>query len=265
MTRSTRHQVIINADDFGLSSKENRAILAAFEQGVVSSATLMANMPAFAEACELAHQHELEQCLGLHFNLTYGSPLSTPITRHKTLCSGSGEFDFSIPRYAMILPATVRTAIRTELEAQWQRCLDHGIRPSHIDSHQHVHNILPIAGLVAEFAHQQQVPIRLARNLGHNIGPLKRLYKWLLNRRMTQLAGRTATYVCTPRDLLDGIRPGSPVEVVAHPLIMADGSIGDDYLPAGTSLATTLDIALPQHERIDYPALQSIYLQQTSQ
>src|SRR5690606_10006865 len=46
-------RVIINADDFGLSSDENRTIISAFQQGLISSATLMANMPAFEEACAL--------------------------------------------------------------------------------------------------------------------------------------------------------------------------------------------------------------------
>jgi len=44
-------RVIINADDFGLSSSNNRVIVAAFKDGVISSATLMANTPGFDEAC----------------------------------------------------------------------------------------------------------------------------------------------------------------------------------------------------------------------
>src|SRR5690606_39821684 len=74
-------RVIINADDFGLSSEENHTIISAFEQNLISSATLMANMPGFVEACELTRQHRLQGKIGLHFNLTYGRPLSQPIQR----------------------------------------------------------------------------------------------------------------------------------------------------------------------------------------
>lgn len=49
-------QVIVNADDFGLSAHTNAVILHAFQAGLISSATAMANMPAFAAACALAQQ-----------------------------------------------------------------------------------------------------------------------------------------------------------------------------------------------------------------
>ena len=41
-------RVIINADDFGINDREDAVILQAFRRGIISSATLMANMPAFA-------------------------------------------------------------------------------------------------------------------------------------------------------------------------------------------------------------------------
>ena len=47
-------RLIINADDFGLTSGVNRAIVEAHGHGVVTSATLMANAPAFSEAVQLA-------------------------------------------------------------------------------------------------------------------------------------------------------------------------------------------------------------------
>jgi predicted glycoside hydrolase/deacetylase ChbG (UPF0249 family) len=38
-------KIIVNADDFGMSAEVNRAIVEAFENNVISSTTLMANMP----------------------------------------------------------------------------------------------------------------------------------------------------------------------------------------------------------------------------
>ena len=40
---------MVNADDFGFTSGVNRAIVKAHTDGVVTSATLMANGPAFCE------------------------------------------------------------------------------------------------------------------------------------------------------------------------------------------------------------------------
>jgi len=78
------HQVIVNADDFGLSPCENAVILGAFQAGLISSATAMANMPAFDAACVMAQHPLLKGRIGLHFNLTYGRPLSQGILGRPT-------------------------------------------------------------------------------------------------------------------------------------------------------------------------------------
>ncbi len=79
-------QVIVNADDFGLSACENAVIFGAFQAGVISSATAMANMPAFEAACVMAQHPMLEGRIGLHFNLTYGRPLSQSILGRSNFC-----------------------------------------------------------------------------------------------------------------------------------------------------------------------------------
>ncbi|PYY78552.1 hypothetical protein DNK59_29350 [Pseudomonas sp. TKO26] len=253
VTRANR--VIVNADDFGLDPDYNQLTLDAFKRGVISSATLMANMPAFEDACRLSHEHGLLGRIGLHFNLTYGAPLSQGMARQPLLCNAQGQFELGLSRSALRLPKAAADAVWQELQAQWQRCLDQGLRPSHIDSHQHVHNLWPVAPIVARFAARQGVPVRLARNVGGNIGPLKRLFKSALNRRIAWLAGGSVRWVCTPRDLLEGFCPAGVVEVVAHPTRLADGDFGDDYLPPGQSLKQLLKRALPQHQRIAYSEL----------
>src|ERR1700738_296650 len=47
-------RLIVNADDFGFTGGVNRAIVEAHSRGIVTSATLMANGRAFAEAANLA-------------------------------------------------------------------------------------------------------------------------------------------------------------------------------------------------------------------
>ncbi|WP_300241323.1 ChbG/HpnK family deacetylase [Pseudomonas sp.] len=253
VTRAQR--VIVNADDFGLDLDYNQLTLRAFQRGVISSATLMANMPAFEDACRLSHEHALLGRIGLHFNLTYGAPLSQGIRSQALFCNAQGQFDLNLPRSVLRLPPAAAEAVWQELAAQWQRCVDQGLRPSHIDSHQHVHNLWPVAAIVARFAARQGVPVRLARNVGGNIGPLKRLFKSALNRRISWLAGRWVNTVCTPKDLLDGFIPTGVVEVVAHPTQLADGDFGDDYLPPEQSLEQLLNRALPSHQRIAYSEL----------
>ncbi|WP_434562446.1 ChbG/HpnK family deacetylase [Pseudomonas sp. Z4-20] len=245
-------QVIVNADDFGLSFSENELILRAFEAGVISSATAMANMPAFDQACELALHPLLEGRIGLHFNLSYGSPLSHSITSRAAFCDVSGEFDLNLSRYCLRLRSKDLAAVEEELQAQWQHCLDRGLRPSHLDSHQHVHNIWPIGEAVARFAARQGVPMRLARNLGPNLTTPKRIFKTLLNRRLRRLCGATADFVCTPADLHHAAPPDhGSLEVIVHPLHL-DGDFGDASLAPGKSLTHVLHRRLAGVPKVGY-------------
>lgn len=75
---SVSKQLIINADDFGLTSGVNQAVMDCSQQGSVSSATLMVNTAASEEAASLARSNP-NLGLGLHFNLTLGRPVSTPV------------------------------------------------------------------------------------------------------------------------------------------------------------------------------------------
>ncbi|WP_434673960.1 ChbG/HpnK family deacetylase [Pseudomonas sp. R1-15] len=245
-------QVIVNADDFGLSLDENDLILRAFEAGVISSATAMANMPGFDQACELARHPLLEGRIGLHFNLSYGPPLSQAIRTRQTFCNATGEFDLNLSRYSLRLGTDDLAAVEEELQAQWQYCLDRGLRPSHLDSHQHVHNIWPVGELVARFAARQGVPMRLARNLGPNLSVAKRIFKTLLNRRLRRLCGATADYVCTPADLHHAAPPkhGS-LEVIVHPLQL-DGDFGDASLALDNSLTQVLHRRLAGVPKVGY-------------
>ncbi len=245
--------IIINADDFGLTDRDNAAILTSFEQSVITSATLMANMPVFAQACQLAKEQQVDKHLGLHFNLTYGKPLSADIRLISNICNVNGEFDFSIARHTIFLPKATRQAIYTELECQWQACIDNGIEPSHIDSHQHVHNLLPIAKIVAKFAQQKGVSVRLARNLGKNISTVKAIFKSVLNSLITRHTQTPVRYACTPQDLLDGLNPSDGViEIISHPRKLADGRIGDDYLPDDVALQDVIDAAYPGAQKVSY-------------
>jgi len=154
LTVPRANRLIVNADDFGLDPDYNQLTLRAFQRGVISSATLMANMPAFEDACRLSHEHALLGRIGLHFNLTHGAPLSPAILGQPAFCNAQGQFDLNLSRSALRLPASAAQAVAQELQAQWQRCLDQGLRPSHIDSHQHVHNLWPVAA-ISPTAHRE--------------------------------------------------------------------------------------------------------------
>lgn len=259
-------QVIVNADDFGLNEHVNAVILRAFQSGLISSATVMANMPAFRGACALARQQpSVRGRVGLHFNLSHGQPLSEAILQEADFCNAVGGFAFGVSRKRLWLSRRTRQAVEQELYAQWQRCLDLGLMPSHLDSHQHVHNIWPIGEILARFAAREGVPVRLARNLGRNITPVKRVFKGLLNRRLRHLAGGGADFVCTPQDLRDGLAPRDGLlEVITHPSALGCADFGDAYLASGESLVDLLDLHLGGVRRVSYGRVSGASVRQVS-
>ena len=83
-------KLIVNADDFGLTNGVNRAIIEGHARGAITSATLMANMPAFDAAVRLAKDHP-SLGVGLHFNITQGPPVADA-SRVGSLIDDGGEF-----------------------------------------------------------------------------------------------------------------------------------------------------------------------------
>jgi predicted glycoside hydrolase/deacetylase ChbG (UPF0249 family) len=152
--------LIVNADDFGLNDAANAGIIETHRAGAVTSTTLMANAPAAETAAHLAAAHP-SLGVGLHFNLTWGRPLSDP-GRVPALIDATGQFHGRdmLARRALTgrLPGQ---QVALELAAQWRRLLELGIQPTHVDSHQHVHAFAPVFSAVATHCAQAGIPMRV--------------------------------------------------------------------------------------------------------
>lgn len=130
-------RLIINADDFGLTAGVNRAIAEAGRSGVLTSATIMANARAFAEAVSVAREQP-GLGTGCHVVLIDGDPVSAGLP---SLTNGSPRFRASLKEFAL---AAVRGRIsaeevQREAEAQVRKIQGMGIRVTHLDSHKHTH------------------------------------------------------------------------------------------------------------------------------
>src|SRR5207237_5347821 len=80
--------LVVTADELGLSSRRNQGIVNAHCKGIVTSASMLAYGPAFAEAVKVAKAlPKLD--IGVHLNLSEGEPL---VLGHKTLVDESGKF-----------------------------------------------------------------------------------------------------------------------------------------------------------------------------
>jgi hopanoid biosynthesis associated protein HpnK len=134
-------RLIINADDFGLTSGVNRAIQECHQRGVVTSATLMANSQAFGEAVQIAKASPALS-VGCHIVLVDGSP-ALPADQVPSLVAGPGvaRFHNSLGKFAGLAffgkldPAQ----IAAEASAQIRKLQAAGISPTHADTHKHTH------------------------------------------------------------------------------------------------------------------------------
>ncbi|HEY4337225.1 MAG TPA: ChbG/HpnK family deacetylase, partial [Puia sp.] len=185
-----RSRLIVNADGLGISNTVNRAILESIESGLVTSTSIMANMPGFEDAVGLLRDHANGQIrVGVHLNLTTGYPLSREILDCPRFCNDNGRFIYDRKRRFFRLSRSERRAAYKEMQAQIEKVLAGGIIPAHLDSHHHFHTWWGVAPLVCRLGREYNVRrIRLTRNIGRPPTLAKRIYKKLFNK--WRLGGR---------------------------------------------------------------------------
>jgi predicted glycoside hydrolase/deacetylase ChbG (UPF0249 family) len=137
--------LVVNADDFGLTNGVNRGIIEAHCKGIVTSTTTMVRQPAARDAAALSKLHPALG-VGLHVDL--------------------GEWAFTAGEWVAlyeVVDTDDADAVSTEVERQvatfWELF---GRPPTHLDSHQHVHNAGPARDAVTAAAARLGVPVRAA-------------------------------------------------------------------------------------------------------
>lgn len=130
--------LIVNADDYGLAASVSAGIRQAHLQGIVTSTTVMMNMPDAAPALRLAQELCPNLGLGVHLNLTAGAPL-LPASQLPGLLR-LGE-DGRFPPEPALRAAAAHLPI-AEVTAEWRGQIERfihltGRAPDHLDSHHH--------------------------------------------------------------------------------------------------------------------------------
>lgn len=144
-------RVIINGDDFGMSPGINRAIIKLHQQGRMKSTSIMANMPWSEEALQYAQTASILE-VGVHLNVSTGKPI-LPAERVPSLATSEGQFhDMSAFLSRLLAGRIQRSELLLELEAQFEKFLEQGIQPVHVDSHMHFHAVPALNEIVSELA-----------------------------------------------------------------------------------------------------------------
>jgi predicted glycoside hydrolase/deacetylase ChbG (UPF0249 family) len=255
-------RLIVNADDFGLTSGVSRAIVEANRAGIVTSTTLMANSAAFDEAVALAKaQPQLR--VGCHVVLIDGEPLTSGL---KTLSCGTTanvapRFKNSLKEFALaaIRKRLAPAEIQSEAEAQIRKIQSAGITVTHVDTHKHTHIFPHVLRPVLKAAKAcgvrtvrnpfeptrswPRVTVRSAPGLWMRVLQLKLLRRYTaefsraVNEEQMSTTQGTAGIIATGtlnQEILINILQGLPEgdwELVCHP-----GYLDADLQKAGTRL-----------------------------
>jgi predicted glycoside hydrolase/deacetylase ChbG (UPF0249 family) len=143
--------LIVNADDFGLSSGVTEGVIEGHERGIVTSTSLMVRWPATEQAASYARANP-RLSVGLHADL--------------------GEWVWRGEDWHVayeVVSHEDAAAVATELAAQLERFRELvGRDPTHLDSHQHVHTTLEPAPakVFVDTAGELGVPLRRVATKG---------------------------------------------------------------------------------------------------
>lgn len=216
--------LIVNADDLGTSQSINDEIFALMKTGLVTSASIIANAPAFQDAA--ARVRDFPNCsFGVHLNLTVFPPLGSSRELEAVL-DEKGELSRKLFQTAVVT-ANLRSAFLAELKVQVQRVFDAGVPVSHFDSHQHIHTIPKLFPVIKSL--QRSFGVRKVRSTinllpsGQRMSGLRSLRKKLFRLALTHVyATKTPEGLGDFRDFHSALMSGQApsirsLELMVHP------------------------------------------------
>jgi len=212
-----RLRIILHADDLGISRQVNDQIFWLMDEGKITSASILANGPAFSDA--VRRSHYFPNCsFGLHLNITEFEALH-PSDGLRPLLSGAGTFQRTASRWHF--SNHLKQAVLAEWTAQFQRLRQAGVEISHIDSHHHMHTRLPLLSCLQQFCTEHAIGrVRIRHTFNDRNGaPRWRIDNLLFNRLLRR------QFTCAKEfgpfggfaSAQPHFSPGATVELMLHP------------------------------------------------
>lgn len=151
-------RLIINADDFGMSQSVTDAIIDCHLNGVVTSTTIMANMPFVEYAAQRAKSECPNLSVGIHLNLTEGKSILAP-EKVYMLLDEQGNFTNSIQQCKKLwYGKEIKKQIFIELKAQVEKAKQLGLEITHFDSHHGIQKRPLVRQVLLELAEIYKIP-----------------------------------------------------------------------------------------------------------
>jgi len=231
--------LIINADDFGISKAVNYAIMAAMDSTICTDTTLLANFDESENAANLAISMNRTDRVGIHLNLTEGFPLSLKIRNEPRFCNQEGYFHNKKLKRIALLSKSEKIAVQEELTSQIRLCRKFGIPISHADSHNHIHEEPGLGLLIMDILKNENIPyLRLTNNIGET-SFVNRIYRSTYNLVLGFKRLTVTEYfgsITNLNNYAKMIDENSVVELMIHPGKIVDNQILDVYSKENLSL-----------------------------
>lgn len=214
-------QLIVNADDLGLTAGVNRGILEAHAEGLVSSTTLMANGRAFDHAV-VSLRATPQLSVGCHVVLVDGAPVADPASVSSLVASSASDgsrtpvFYSRLSAFAGLALTNCldRDQLTAEIVAQVRKLQAAGVSVSHLDTHKHTHVFPVVLDCLLRAARICGVPA--IRNPFVPLGAMRGLHR--IHRTLWKRYGQVR--------LLRGFSGGFREKVARAGLLTPDGVIG---------------------------------------
>ena len=165
MKRDLNRFLIINADDFGLSTTVNEGIIDSYTNGIVTSTSMMLTMSSFEHAFNKAEEFP-DLDIGIHIDLSWGNPLSKPVDI-PSLVNSNGKFLGKKKLFFQLLFNHISLVeLECEILAQVKFFKQSGLRLFHADVHQHFHCFPIVMKALMNVAILEEIPyVRLPLEL----------------------------------------------------------------------------------------------------
>ncbi|HTV91611.1 MAG TPA: hopanoid biosynthesis-associated protein HpnK [Verrucomicrobiae bacterium] len=141
-------QLIVSADDYGLSAEVNEAVERAHRDGILRAASLMVAAPAAQDAIRRARALPTLR-VGLHVVVVNGRPLLPP-DRVRPLVDDDGNFptDLAAAGIRYFFDPRARRALEAEIRAQFDAFARTGLPLDHVNAQNHMHVHPTVLGII---------------------------------------------------------------------------------------------------------------------
>ncbi|MEE9392253.1 MAG: ChbG/HpnK family deacetylase [Planctomycetota bacterium] len=158
MTSQKACQLVVSGDDGGAAPESDAALLRAFDEGPLRSVSVLANGLTTEPFAAKALARNLS--VGLHINFSEGKALGGPIlglTNDRAEFPGQKQETWRRLAEGKISEA----ALAREITAQWEALVALGLRPDHVDGHNHVQMFPKVLSAMTLALGQESIFVRV--------------------------------------------------------------------------------------------------------